>query len=407
MPMLDVQRRHAEVFRIRLGDKGPKGEPRKLTDAIRVTARSEKVVAAFTAVYGGSVKPWDGGFEAYLPTTELSVMVLPGQSITQWWELYRGSVCERRCDGFTDQLSGNPCMCPPDLDARMAAKNTCRPMTRINVLCPDVEVVGAGSLVSHGMVAAETLPQSIAVAEAALSRGLMVPAMLRVVEHKGKRHFVVPQLEIVGVSLQQLTTGEVSHLALSDGARSEIAPPPVAAIGSGKPDVVGDAPDVPRPPQPPLPGEEAQPPAGSIDWIARINAIPDSKQRGACMKAFRTAFDGTAVPAGREQEASDLVAGFEVPAQEDERVKLRKGLMAQATKAFPDKATRDAQRHAVTYAVLGEHKSSNDMTADELMRVSLWLADVERGVVKVFMRGDVWVVEFNGGEVEVPAEVAA
>jgi hypothetical protein len=81
-------------------------------------------------------------------------------------------------------------------------------MTRVNVICPDVDVVGAGGLVTHGMIAAETLPQSIAVAEAALARGLMVPAVLRVVEHKGKKHFIVPQIEIVGVSLQAAHTGE-------------------------------------------------------------------------------------------------------------------------------------------------------------------------------------------------------
>src|SRR5690606_14735622 len=55
------------------------------------------------------------------------------------------------------------------------------------------------------------LPQSIAVAEAALARGYMVPAVLRVVEHKGRTHFIVPQIEIVGVSLQALTSGEIPN----------------------------------------------------------------------------------------------------------------------------------------------------------------------------------------------------
>lgn len=210
MPMIDIQRRHAEVFRIRLGDKGPKGEPRKLTDQIRVTSPNQRVVHSFTDVYGGSVTQWEKEWQAYLPTDYLRVLVLPGQSLQQWWESYSGSVCQKRCDGEFDVKNNKPCSCPADLDERLADKRACSPMTRVNVICPDVAVVGSGALVTHSMIAAETLPQSIAVAEAALNRGLMVPAVLRVVEHKGRTHYIVPQLEIVGVSLNELTSGEVT-----------------------------------------------------------------------------------------------------------------------------------------------------------------------------------------------------
>lgn len=240
-PMLDVQKRHAEVFRIRLGERDAKGYPVKLTDAMRVTSPNRNVVQAFVDVFGGEVRPWDNNgkpeFEAKLPTTELPIMVLPGQSISQWWEKYKKSVCERRCDGVTDTISKGPCVCPTDITERVADKSACNPMTRVNVVCPDVAVVGAGSLVTHGMVAAETLPQSIAVAEAALSRGLMVPAVLRVVEHKGKTHYIVPQIEIVGISLTQLTTGETPTPAITvkapavpaATAAKAIAPAPAAA----------------------------------------------------------------------------------------------------------------------------------------------------------------------------------
>src|SRR5687767_8046003 len=136
MPMLDIQRRHAEVFRIRIGDKDPKGNPRKLTDSIRVTSPNRAVVDAFVAVFGGETQPWEQQWQAYLPTTALPVMVLPGQSISQWWELYRGNVCERRCDGEVETLSGKACMCPADLTFRINDKTACNPMTRVNVVCP-------------------------------------------------------------------------------------------------------------------------------------------------------------------------------------------------------------------------------------------------------------------------------
>lgn len=208
MPMIDIQRRHAEVFRVRFGEKGPNGAPRKLTDQIRITSRNRLVVEAFVESYGGEVSEWESQWQAYLPTTELRIMVLPGQSVHQWWEFYRGSVCERRCDGYQEQKSGKRCVCPEDIAERMKDRDACSPTTRVNVLCPDVNVVGAGSLVTHGLIAAETLPQSIAIAEAALARGYMVPAILRAVEHKGRTHFIVPQVEIVGVSLQTLASGD-------------------------------------------------------------------------------------------------------------------------------------------------------------------------------------------------------
>jgi hypothetical protein len=309
--MLDVQRRHATVFRIRLGDKGSRGEPRKLTDSIRVTSAGKDIVSAFCKVYGGDVQPWDGQFEAYLPTTELAIMVLPGNSIDQWWELYRGSVCERRCDGFTETVTGGPCQCPSDIPARMAAKGACRPMTRVSVLCPDVEVVGAGSLVTHGMVAAETLPQSIAVAEAALSRGLMVPAVLRIVEHKGRRHFVVPQIEIVGMSLNTLSTGETA-VAVS-------APPrPVLAEAPPLPDEVPALAAVPEPEVlakatqghpsardlPPLPDEVRLPPPvpGPVD--SSSDAMTDA-QRKKLLAGLRGA--GIVGPDERHTWASALL----------------------------------------------------------------------------------------------------
>ncbi len=252
-PMIDLQRRHASVFRIRLGDQGTtetgKSFPRKLTNAIRITAANEAVCQAFVDVYGGEVKPWTtegrNEFEAYLPTTSLSILVLPGEALQQWWEAYKKSVCVTRCDGERDVKAKKPCHCPADIEQRMTEKSPdgkrrlwCAPMTRVNVLCPDVAVVGSGALVTHSLIAAETLPQSIAVAEAALSRGLMVPARLRVVEHKGLTHYIVPQIEIVGVSLSELVgAGEASALESVTDA------PSLSAVPSWKP--VGELPAAP------------------------------------------------------------------------------------------------------------------------------------------------------------------
>jgi len=203
MGMLDVARRHRTIFRIRAGERGPKGEPRRLDGQLRVTSETPDVVDAFCAAYGGERRPWNNAWEAYLPTAALPVMLLPGQSLSQYWEAWDGGGCLRRCDGVTETISDSACSCPP-LPGRMSDVRACRPTTRLSVVCPDVAVLGAGMLVTHGLIAAETLPQAVAICEAALSAGQVVPATLRMVTHRGRRTYVVPQLEIVGLRLAEL-----------------------------------------------------------------------------------------------------------------------------------------------------------------------------------------------------------
>lgn len=206
--MLDVQRRQRILYKIRAGDKQPdkngKLRPSLLCGQLRVTSETPEIVDAFADVYGGERSRWEQAWQVYLPVSALPVVLLPGQALSQFWEAWDGGGCLRRCDGVTETLSGGPCSCPSSIPVRMGARDACRPTTRLSVVCPDVAVLGAGMLVSHGLIAAETLPQAVGIAEGLLARGEHVPATLRLVTHKGKRTFVVPQLEIVGVSLASL-----------------------------------------------------------------------------------------------------------------------------------------------------------------------------------------------------------
>jgi hypothetical protein len=225
-PILDLQRRHSTVFRLRMGEKviasNGKERPSYFADAIRVTSADSAVVDAFVAVYGGERQPWEKQWQATLPTNKLPITLLPGQSITQWWEKWKGATCARRCDGY-EQTTGEPCVCPSDIDARMAGRDHCSPTTRLSVLCPEVEVLGAGMLVSHGRIAAEQLPSSVQVAEAALARGIYVPAMLVIQEmvSAGQR-WVTPDIHITGISLVQLQSGQIAQPAIEGPARSAL-----------------------------------------------------------------------------------------------------------------------------------------------------------------------------------------
>jgi len=237
MGMLDIQRRQRILYKVRAGDQRPdkngKLRPARLDGQLRVTSETPEIVDAFAEAYGGERTPWEGAWQVYLPVSALPVVLLPGQALSQWWEVWDSGGCLRRCDGVTETLSQAPCSCPSSVSVRMGTPDACRPTTRLSVVCPDVALLGAGMLVSHGLIAAETLPQAVGIAEQMLSRGQHVPATLRMVTHRGRRTYVVPQLEIVGVSLASLPTGEVPQ-GLPAPNRPQIAaaslPEPLSAL---------------------------------------------------------------------------------------------------------------------------------------------------------------------------------
>lgn len=238
MPMLDLNQRYQDAFRIRLGEK--KGNlPKALTDRIRITAANKAVPEAFAEIYGvapgSELSQWEDEWQVHLPITALPIWLLPGQSVIQWWEKYRGKVCDRRCDGVREQLSGQPCMCPPDIDARMNDAESCSPMTRVSVACPEVPaVLGTGALVTHSRIAAETIPSAVWMGAQWLEKNLPVKAVLRVYTHRGRTTFTFPTIEVLGPAFSD--AGE-SPAPLGSSLASKVQPQveggPSAALGTG------------------------------------------------------------------------------------------------------------------------------------------------------------------------------
>ena len=246
MPMIDLQRRWAEAFRIRLGEKkltaNGKERPAALDGQIRITSQSPEVIDAVVRAYGGVTTESALGHEARLSTDHLRIVVLPGESIVGWWEQWRRKdggmpVCTHRCDGRTNIQTGEPCTCPP-VDERLADReHYCQPTTRLWVMLPEVEVIGTGRLESHGRIAAETLPQSVEVLRSALAQGELIPAVLRIVKVESSgRSFVVPRIEVVGRSLDQLLAGEVPVArSLPPSPANALPASPGLLAGEGEP----------------------------------------------------------------------------------------------------------------------------------------------------------------------------
>ncbi len=245
MPILDLGVRFSDSYRVRLGDmsgrtKDGKPKPVAFEDRIRITAPGPEVPQAFADVYGTvgdtGVTEWEDDkspdcFETYLPIRALPIWIMPGQVLTQWWELYRGKVCERRCEGTggMETLGNTPCRCSPDIDARIADKGQCAIMTRLSIMCPGVQsVLGAGSLVTHSVIAASAFQGAMYLAAPWLAKNVPVDAILRTHTHKGRTTFTFPVLEIGGPVDRTPELGAGPRVAQLDAGS-----PPPPAIGAG------------------------------------------------------------------------------------------------------------------------------------------------------------------------------
>jgi hypothetical protein len=251
-----------ELGRIRLGDKGDKGQPQKLSK-FRLTSASRVLLDAAAKEYGGTVKPWrgapdEGYFELYTEADTLDVIIPPVFSTldgtptapySQYYELWSGGGCQRRCDGAIEALSGKPCLCDPETRA-------CKITTRVSVMLPKVPGIGVWRLETHGWNAASVLPGTLEFLNAA-SGGGYFNAELRLEQRSSKkdgqtRRFVVPVIDIPQLRVADLTTGNGSPLAIN--APVPAPPKPELPAGPKPPDDPAFTNDEPEHgPQPDLP----------------------------------------------------------------------------------------------------------------------------------------------------------
>ncbi len=235
MTILNLQRRLVQVGRIRMGEKvGGTGRPTRL-ERWRLTSRDPMRLNAAAEAFGGKVRPWkqrEGEYELYTETDALAVLLMPGQTLSQHYELWSGGGCKRRCDGETEQMTDAPCLCDPE-------NRECKPTSRLNVLLPDVPGIGCWRLDSTGYYAATELAGAVDLLELATSRGVLLPARLRIDQRvalrDGQTHrFGVPTLDIdvrpleMHAITRQAAAGEVAAVA-----DQPLTYQPVAALTPG------------------------------------------------------------------------------------------------------------------------------------------------------------------------------
>ncbi len=220
--ILAIQRRHAPMFRIRLG-KQEDGVPTRLVNEIRVTSPNKAVVEAFAEVHGGRPMRWVRSktkteYQAFLPITRLPIMLLPGEPLQQTMELWAGQTCQRRCDSET-MVGGAPCECGPD---KPIEERECKPTSRLTVACPDVPIVGVGLLVTGSVIAAGELAGTLALAEPLLRQNQSVRATLRIDQMVTPGHkFAVPRIELEDITFEDIALAASSLPALGPAPRLE------------------------------------------------------------------------------------------------------------------------------------------------------------------------------------------
>ena len=267
MPIIDLQRRGVQLGRIRLGAKAAGGRPKAL-QTFRLTSRHRDLLDTAAERYGGTVEPWEepksgDRWELFTETDELPIMVPPAvrpgdSALSQWYELWGGGGCVRRCDGYravlVDGKRGDlDCVCDPD-------DRACEPHTRLQVVLVDLDAFGLWRLDTKGANAAAELASIADDLARATAAGWKLPATLRleqrewrgVVEGKGAvtHRFVVP------VIIPRLPHDQA--VGISQGA--QYVPPGVGTATT---------PTAALPPAPPV--TPLQPPPG-------LHAVPDDRQ---------------------------------------------------------------------------------------------------------------------------------
>jgi hypothetical protein len=191
-----------------MGKKGAKGEPTKLQNWRLTSAYLDSLNAA-AKIWGGVVGEWEGGYELLTESSVLEVLV-PPNAFTSYMEAFTAAGIQRRCDGLTELITGDECLCNADGD------QVCEPSTNLRVLLPQLPGIGSWRLATKGWTAAAELQGTIELLQKTAHRSEW-PAAELFLDQRSKvvagqtRRFIVPVLRLP-YSLAELGASETRSL---------------------------------------------------------------------------------------------------------------------------------------------------------------------------------------------------
>lgn len=291
MPLIDLQRRFRELGRLRMGavQVPAQGKPRPIKlETWRMTSSSEALLQAAAEVYGGQVRRWENAptdgdhFELFTEARSLPIVVPPGETVlSQWYELWSGGGCKRRCGGPNEEQTSRqalrdvPCACPLNIAERMELAGrgqACKPTTRLNVILPEIPDVGVWRLESHGYYAATELAGSYDLCRQGSAHGYLIAARLTIQprevkkENEPTKKFMVPIIEI---------EERIGDVVEAIGAAAQLPPIQRRALNPAQPAVLSD-----NAPGSPAPGltEGASFPAASAPLPIEAEVVPSEEE---------------------------------------------------------------------------------------------------------------------------------
>jgi Recombination directionality factor-like len=235
VPIIELQRRLTLVGAIRAGGEKPERGPGRKLESFRLTSPRQPLILQAAELYGGPVSPWRSPigkeWQVYTEAEEIPVLVMPGYSLRQAYELWEGATKRTRlCDGLEEELTGGPCLCNAEGEDR------CDLYTRLVVALPELDTVLGWRLISRGANAGHELPTMMALVEARAGGSPFVPARLRLDERRGVVNeqvvrYVVPTLDF-GIGYAALAGAQNGPRALPPGSDPGVRGEPPVASGA-------------------------------------------------------------------------------------------------------------------------------------------------------------------------------
>lgn len=309
VPIQRLGQRMQEQGRIRIGMKGPKGQPVAL-DTFRFTSIDEDAISQVAAQYGGTVGKWHepkanhpDQFEVVTEASEIAVWIGQG-GLTQNYELWSGGGIKRRCDGIvctvTRDTPDGPsdtdtdCICGPAIED--GAPMECVPKTRFTVILPEIRFGGGWRIETSSWNAAQEMPgmeRMIANLEASdIVAGKLTIAYGKTTKGGQTKRYRYPRL-ILDYSPSELMAGEGTIKSIPASAK-HTAP----ALTEGATSAVIEVETVGGPPASVAEAIEAE-----FEVVeAEVVLAEEWKTKGAAIKELGNDFDQSRLKQGNDKK---------------------------------------------------------------------------------------------------------
>lgn len=248
--LLNIQRRTAEHGRLRTGytqGNRPVRSPNWV-----ITSHSEEHVRRAAELWGGEPEQWQplnstiSQWRVITRAASIEALITPGDPLNQYNEMWSKGGCQRRCDGETELLTRQPCLCARQFgeDWHLQKKGTvCSTTSRLNVMLPDLSGMGMWRAETHSFYAAQEWGGMVDMVLAGTDGKGFIPVTLRIeprqrVANGETKKFPVVVVELRGVTPRQALAGPMNAATALDPAGSNRA---VAAIEAPQPDYIAEA----------------------------------------------------------------------------------------------------------------------------------------------------------------------